>query len=222
MSQERSNLREHGAAMVENLTLMKQHSDLIEQFLTTTDLLFVLVLDRELVIKEHNECFKKLLQLRHDCLGEQLLSFLSPPSLDILPLAQHHNQLSTTLLFRAKDASLLRLRCRILKTADDGYLILGGHLMMAPDHILQEMTALTNEMANMARELHRKNRDLVEAQAKIKTLSGIIPICSHCKEIRDDKGYWNQLEKFISEHSEAQFSHAICDKCLKKYYPEMD
>ena len=208
--------------MDENLYLLKQNSELIEQFLLTTDLLVVLVLDRELVIKEHNECFKKLLQLQHGCLGEQLISFLSPPSLDILPLPQHLNRLTTTLLFRAKDSSLMRLRCQILKAADDGYLILGGHLMMTNDHILQEMTALTNEMANMTRKLHRKNRELMEAQAKIKTLSGIIPICSHCKEIRDDKGYWNKLEKFISEHSEAQFSHGICEKCLNKYYPDTD
>ncbi len=58
------------------------------------------------------------------------------------------------------------------------------------------------------------------AEAEIKKLQGIIPICMHCKEIRDDKGYWNQLEKYISEHSEAQFSHSICEKCLEKYYPE--
>ena len=58
--------------------------------------------------------------------------------------------------------------------------------------------------------------DLQMALNEIKTLEGIIPICMHCKEIRDDEGYWNQLEKYITEHSEAQFSHCICDKCLKK------
>jgi len=57
-------------------------------------------------------------------------------------------------------------------------------------------------------------------EEELRILKGIIPICMHCKEIRDDKGYWNQLEKYISEHSEVQFSHGICDKCLKKYYPE--
>ncbi|MGM0601215.1 MAG: hypothetical protein ACQETH_15505 [Candidatus Rifleibacteriota bacterium] len=76
---------------------------------------------------------------------------------------------------------------------------------------------MSNEMANMA-----QNRELKIAHSKIKTLSGIVPICMHCKEIRDDKGYWNQLENYISEHSDAQFSHGICDKCLKKHYPESD
>jgi PAS domain S-box-containing protein len=59
------------------------------------------------------------------------------------------------------------------------------------------------------------------AEEEIKTLKGILPICMHCKEIRDDHGYWNRLEKYISEHSEAEFSHSICDKCLKKYYSHL-
>lgn len=63
-------------------------------------------------------------------------------------------------------------------------------------------------------------KDLGKALSEIKTLNGIIPICSHCKKIRDDKGYWNQIEKYISEHSDAQFSHGICDKCVEKYYSE--
>jgi DNA-binding response OmpR family regulator len=64
--------------------------------------------------------------------------------------------------------------------------------------------------------------ELKQAIEKIKVLSGIIPICMHCKQIRDDEGYWNQLETFISKHSDALFSHSICDVCLEKYYPEED
>jgi hypothetical protein len=56
----------------------------------------------------------------------------------------------------------------------------------------------------------------------IKTLEGVIPICMHCKGIRDDKGSWNQLEAYITEHSDAQFSHGICDDCLKEHYPDVD
>jgi hypothetical protein len=54
-----------------------------------------------------------------------------------------------------------------------------------------------------------------------KTLRGIIPICSSCKRIRDDKGYWHQVEVYISEHSEADFSHGICEECARKLYPEV-
>lgn len=63
---------------------------------------------------------------------------------------------------------------------------------------------------------------LQEALDEIKTLRGIIPICSHCKQIRDDEGMWQKIEKYIHEHSEASFSHGICPDCIKKHYPEVD
>ncbi len=62
---------------------------------------------------------------------------------------------------------------------------------------------------------------LQEALAEIKTLSGLIPICSSCKKIRDDKGYWNILEAYLIEHSGAQFTHGICPECMVKLYPDI-
>lgn len=63
--------------------------------------------------------------------------------------------------------------------------------------------------------------ELENALAKVKTLSGLLPICSSCKKIRDDKGYWNQIEGYIRDHSEAEFSHSICPECAKELYPEL-
>ncbi|OUR81010.1 hypothetical protein A9Q77_02385 [Marinomonas sp. 42_23_T18] len=63
---------------------------------------------------------------------------------------------------------------------------------------------------------------LSQALAKVKVLSGFLPICASCKNIRDDKGYWNQIESYISEHTDAEFSHAICPSCAQKLYPELD
>ncbi len=65
-------------------------------------------------------------------------------------------------------------------------------------------------------------RELKDALANVKQLSGLLPICAHCKKIRDDKGYWKQIEAYIQEHSEAQFSHSICKECAKKLYPELN
>ncbi len=59
--------------------------------------------------------------------------------------------------------------------------------------------------------------ELQEALAQIKTLKGLLPICMYCKKIRDDKQYWRQVEGYIAEHSEAQFSHGICPDCYQKY-----
>ena len=63
-------------------------------------------------------------------------------------------------------------------------------------------------------------RELQEAVAKVKTLSGFLPICMSCKKIRNDKGYWEQVEVYIRDHSEAEFSHGICPDCMKKLYPD--
>jgi len=85
--------------------------------------------------------------------------------------------------------------------------------------------SLKEEIAQR-KEMERVREELVDSLQKaikeIKILSGLLPICSHCKKIRDDKGYWNQIETYIEEHSEVDFSHGICPECAKKYYPDMD
>lgn len=78
-----------------------------------------------------------------------------------------------------------------------------------------------NKNLNIAHiELQKKKQELEVALSKVKLLSGFIPICASCKKIRDDKGYWNQIESYITEHSMAEFSHGICPECVKKLYPE--
>jgi PAS domain S-box-containing protein len=72
-------------------------------------------------------------------------------------------------------------------------------------------------------ETERENLilELQNALLEVKTLSGLLPICSNCKKIRDDHGYWIQVETYISKHSEATFTHGLCPECLKQYYPEV-
>lgn len=76
------------------------------------------------------------------------------------------------------------------------------------------------ELSRTNKELQSRKEELEKALAEIKTLRGILPICAHCKKIRDDKGYWNQIESYIHEHSEAEFSHGICPDCAKELYPD--
>jgi hypothetical protein len=63
--------------------------------------------------------------------------------------------------------------------------------------------------------------ELQDALAKVKTLSGLLPNCSACKRIRNDKGYWNQIEIYIQSHSDAEFTHSFCPECMKRLYPEI-
>ena len=70
-------------------------------------------------------------------------------------------------------------------------------------------------------ELKKSNKELQEALANVKQLSGLLPICSSCKKVRDDKGYWSGVELYITKHSEVQFSHGICPDCARRLYPDM-
>ena len=71
------------------------------------------------------------------------------------------------------------------------------------------------------REREKLIEELQEALANAKTLRGLLPICSSCKKVRDDRGYWSQIESYLGAHSEAAFSHSICPECEKKLYPEL-
>jgi PAS domain S-box-containing protein len=65
-------------------------------------------------------------------------------------------------------------------------------------------------------------KELRKALENVKALSGLLPICASCKKIRDDKGYWNQIEHYIHTHSEAEFSHGLCPDCVIELYPDCD
>jgi hypothetical protein len=79
--------------------------------------------------------------------------------------------------------------------------------------------ALMRKQAEEERE--KLVTELQKALLEVKKLSGMLPICASCKNIRDDKGYWNQIESYIRDHSEAEFSHGICPDCVEKLYPEL-
>jgi hypothetical protein len=70
------------------------------------------------------------------------------------------------------------------------------------------------------REKERLIEELQKALSEVKTLRGYLPTCSNCKKVRNDQGYWLQIEAYIQEHSEARFSHGICPECAEKLYPE--
>lgn len=70
-------------------------------------------------------------------------------------------------------------------------------------------------------ELRRSNEELQRALKEVKVLRGLIPICASCKNIRTDDGLWTRIEEYLSEHTEVQFSHGLCQSCIKKLYPSV-
>lgn len=87
--------------------------------------------------------------------------------------------------------------------------------------IFMELCIQKRIIESQRAELALKVTELQKAIDEIKVLRGIIPICVHCKKIRDDAGYWESVEQYIQEHSEAGFSHGICPDCLKKHFPDI-
>jgi hypothetical protein len=88
--------------------------------------------------------------------------------------------------------------------------------------LLAESAATIIQRKRAEEDREKVVRELQEALVQVKTLSGLLPICSSCKKIRDDTGYWNQIETYLHKHSEAEFTHSICPDCIKKLYPDFN
>jgi len=96
--------------------------------------------------------------------------------------------------------------------------------------IIKQFAEMKNELTLAEQEIIRRKEieaqlnstitELTLARSEVKTLQGFLPICAACKNIRNDQGYWEQIEKYISDRSEAQFSHGICPDCIEKLYPD--
>jgi len=99
----------------------------------------------------------------------------------------------------------------------------GQYLALLPAVI--EQALFKRELAEAKRRAEEERERLIielrEALAEVKALSGLLPICMSCKKIRSDEGYWEQIEYYIQQHSEAKFSHGICPVCAKTLYPEL-
>jgi PAS domain S-box-containing protein len=86
---------------------------------------------------------------------------------------------------------------------------------------LKDDSGSIDSIATTERDITEIKNELRKKETEVKMLKGLLPICASCKEIRDDSGYWHQIESYIRERSEAEFSHSICPKCAEKLYPEL-
>jgi DNA-binding response OmpR family regulator len=138
------------------------------------------------------------------------------------------------------DGLVLLKRLRALKKASPSYVIMltakgeksdivTGLNAGADDYLskpfdpgeLRARVDVGRRMVEMQDTLNMQLHKLRKAVEHIKTLQGILPICSFCKKIRNDKGYWDQVETYVTNHSNAEFSHGICPDCMKKHYPDI-
>jgi PAS domain S-box-containing protein len=111
------------------------------------------------------------------------------------------------------EEELIHYRDNLEKLVDERTL----ELMQANERLQQEIV----ERKRVEEEREKLILELQESILKIRMLRGLLPICSSCKKIRNDQGYWEQIEVYIRDHSEADFSHGICPDCAQKLYPEL-
>jgi PAS domain S-box-containing protein len=124
----------------------------------------------------------------------------------------------------------------IARALDSGVTQVFEYVLPMPDgvrHFEARLVASgTDEVLTIIRDISKRRRaeaereklilELQEAAANIKTLSGLLPICAYCKKIRDDQGYWNQVEFYIRRHAEVQFTHGVCPDCARRIVPDVN
>jgi len=192
--------------------------------------------------EEHITYFKKLLVLDEEKKLDHLID--NPEKLKselqkeksiidrLLSGANEHEDISTKMMAALKLESLIlnsnfSIFLRILKEN-------GINKMAEEDykaHLEKFYTFSTQIIKNkpefelvtkILMDMWRQSRELAKKFYEVKKLQGLIPICSHCKKIRDDKEKWHKLESYIQAHSDAEFSHSICQECAKEHYPDYE
>jgi PAS domain S-box-containing protein len=100
--------------------------------------------------------------------------------------------------------------------------VFSGPVFINNEKLLYSIIHDISDRKKIEQEKAQLIEKLTKALEEIKKLKGILPICSSCKKIRDDKGYWQQIEAYIEQHSGAEFTHGICPDCARKLYPDLD
>lgn len=125
------------------------------------------------------------------------------------------------LCFSAEGSGKETLRFRVISVGAE-VILASEQILYSSSDALADMSRMNTELANLTRALHQRNAALERAQREIKRLQGIIPICSSCKKMRDEDGYWQQVEDYLSERAEVELSHGLCAECFRELYPDFD
>lgn len=128
-------------------------------------------------------------------------------------LTDAENQFSYNMSMAARWASNLVFIVMLI------FSIAGGLICII---LIRFISGIISDLNDKKTQIEKQAEELEAALVKVKKLSGLLPICSYCKKIRDDKGYWTQIESYIHAHSDADFSHSICNDCANKHYPDMN
>ena len=108
----------------------------------------------------------------------------------------------------------------LLPSAHAAIMLSQNRFVIPMVHLVLAMVLHTLTLVLVVELVHRLQKKNREAMQQIKILTGMLPICSNCKDIRDDHGYWKRIEEYLSLHAEVEFTHGVCPDCVAKLYPE--
>lgn len=202
---------------------LRKYSNKIESYLATSNGIGVVQLDGNFNILDCNIGFMRLFNPRKNLSGEQLNDYLEIDTENIRCDEELRIPCSRKTGMNAVN------NCYLIQT-DDGYLMFCERLLLTESFALEQMGRMNDDLINLQRESIKRNTQLGKLQheldlriaelettlERVRQLEGIIPICMYCKKIRDDQQSWHQLETYISNHSEAKFSHGMCPTCLDR------
>jgi len=213
------------------MTMLKElvnQREEIESYLEKISSIGIVLIDSARNVQDCNHGFTRIFQLQQKPVGSPLSDFVILGDNDLkqteeIKLSCNHQSGVNGFL-----------HCRAIEI-ESGYLLFCERLLLTESRAIEQIGIINNELINLQRETMKKNllleklrRELneriteIEATlARVKQLEGIIPICAYCKKIRDNQDDWHGLEKYISEHSEAQFSHGICPACFEREMKEI-
>ena len=168
------------------------------------------------VLKRTDRLSSGLRLLEEEFFDVLLLDLGLPDSAGFDALTQIRNQAPPLPIIILTGLSDEALAVKAISLGAQDYLVKGN---FATDALYRSISH-SIERQRLETERERLILELQEALSKVKQLSGLLPICASCKQIRDDKGYWTQVEVYMSEHTEIDFTHTVCPECTKKLYPE--
>jgi DNA-binding NtrC family response regulator len=168
------------------------------------------------VLKRSDRLSSGLRLLEEDSFDVVLLDLGLPDSNGIDALTNIRNQAPALPIIVLTGLSDETLAVKAISLGAQDYLVKGNF----DADSLYRTISYSIERQRLETDRERLILELQEALSKVKQLSGLLPICASCKKIRDDKGYWTQVEVYMREHTEIDFTHTICPECTKKLYPE--
>jgi DNA-binding NtrC family response regulator len=191
---------------------------LIEDSAEDAQLVLEMLDDRgyDYVLKRTDRLSSGLRLLEEESFDVVLLDLGLPDSAGFDALTQIRNQAPPMPIIILTGLSDEALAVKAISLGAQDYLVKGN---FATDALYRSISH-SIERQRLETERERLILELQEALSKVKQLSGLLPICASCKQIRDDKGYWTQVEVYMSEHTEIDFTHTVCPECTKKLYPE--